>query len=830
MSSSADFKLGYNVTEVTQGGPHSNPPAPAIGGGGGGGGTVTSINTGTGLTGGPITTSGTIAIAPVISPTGPIGDSTHVAVVTVNAEGQVTALTSVAITSGGTGDVVGPASAVAGDITSFDGTTGKLIKDSGWNITSGVLTAPSGARMTDVTDLFLFDNPGGTGLPALQAGTKTPIYLAGDWPGWGMNAFNDGSVWRFGENSSTAGNGDFGSFFQQRMNQVLANGALQYAVSNAAGTAGTQLHYIICFLIYPNGHVVLGQGAVDGNPLADDGVNMLQVNGSMRVSSLTSGVVVGDASGNLTTTPAGTRAPFDVANFGATGNGSTNDFSAISAANTAAAAVGGQVVFSYGSAGHVFVCGTSITFSAPVLIEGDAQLSPSTGVVMTFAQQLIAPCKQVFVGAGTVALAETTPVAWVDWWNGGDAGAAANLGATACYTGQSSIGAGGVGATLTFAAKNYIFNTTFAPATYVPINALPGGNIVAGTATNGITLPPGNVEGYLQFPSIMGFSSGWGIRLNRTNLVDIKIGFIYNCAVGIELFADTGSPNGCLDNGIRCQSIYLCPIAIKCTVNTAGGPFIQGNQVDCNFVNSCKSWVTFAGANSNSNKINQNTFSCDAFDPAGVGSVIMINNSMTSSAANQNNFVIRGFCGNFNAGDVWIHGGSATNNNIDQSLFDFGDGFINTGGTSAQSYATINNPEFAQGWGSTYRTSQGAKLNNNGGIACATSPASRATWGASGGSTAGQAIFYNRMLVQMAISGLAAGATATFYAYHPFVQGNARLQLTSSNDIGNALGMMVESIADNTLTNANEIKIVLRNVSGSTQTGTASFTLIVGIP
>lgn len=47
----------------------------------------------------------------------------------------------------GTGDVVGPASAVTNHVVSFDGTTGKLVKDSGVLVASVVLT--SDARLSD---------------------------------------------------------------------------------------------------------------------------------------------------------------------------------------------------------------------------------------------------------------------------------------------------------------------------------------------------------------------------------------------------------------------------------------------------------------------------------------------------------------------------------------------------------------------------------------------------------------------------------------------------------------------------------------------------------
>jgi len=62
-----------------------------------GNGTVTNVATGTGLTGGPITTTGTIAIANTAVTAGTYGNASNVAQVTINAQGQVTNAVNVAI-------------------------------------------------------------------------------------------------------------------------------------------------------------------------------------------------------------------------------------------------------------------------------------------------------------------------------------------------------------------------------------------------------------------------------------------------------------------------------------------------------------------------------------------------------------------------------------------------------------------------------------------------------------------------------------------------------------------------------------------------------------
>ena len=106
-------------------------------GGGGGSGTVTSValsggTTGLTVTGSPITTAGTITLAGTLAvANGGTGTATPsiVAGTNITVTGSWPNQT-IAASGGGSGDVVGPASATDNALVRFDSTTGKLIQNS----------------------------------------------------------------------------------------------------------------------------------------------------------------------------------------------------------------------------------------------------------------------------------------------------------------------------------------------------------------------------------------------------------------------------------------------------------------------------------------------------------------------------------------------------------------------------------------------------------------------------------------------------------------------------------------------------------------------------
>jgi hypothetical protein len=156
-------------------------------------GGVTLVDTGTGLTGGPITGTGTISIANTAVTAGSYGSATQVGTFTVNAQGQLTAAANVTITPAGIG-AVSSVSGTANEITATGTTTvvlslpaaltftGKTVTGGTFNATAvtvggvDVVTLTATQTLTNKTlTLPVISQISNTGVVSLPTATDTLV-------------------------------------------------------------------------------------------------------------------------------------------------------------------------------------------------------------------------------------------------------------------------------------------------------------------------------------------------------------------------------------------------------------------------------------------------------------------------------------------------------------------------------------------------------------------------------------------------------------------------------------------------------------------------------
>jgi hypothetical protein len=133
-------------------------------------GSVTNVATGTGLTGGPITTTGTISLANTAVTTGSYGNASTVATYTVNAQGQLTATSNTSIAIDAAAVTTGTLAVARGGTNIGSYTIGDLI------YASGTTTL---AKLADVATGSVLVSGGVGAAPAYSASPTLTSVTAG---------------------------------------------------------------------------------------------------------------------------------------------------------------------------------------------------------------------------------------------------------------------------------------------------------------------------------------------------------------------------------------------------------------------------------------------------------------------------------------------------------------------------------------------------------------------------------------------------------------------------------------------------------------------------
>jgi len=717
--------------------------------------------------------------------------------------------TLVGFVPSGAGDVVGPASSVNGTMALFDGVTGKLLKE-------GLVPGTMAGQNSNSVSI----SGGGMSGVAVVGGTASGVATTGGsitgttFVGGSIDGTPIGGVTRDFGNFTTvdvtgtiyATTGDFdGIAINPFAISSPATGVLRFqgisAVNTLQGYDGTNAYGITLY-----------DGATPSVILQSNGV-------SYFVGGISATTVAGNASA-ATSKPAVTGSVlrsfasragdvFNVKDYGATGDGTTDDTAAIQAADTAAVAARGVVLFPTGT----FKTISSFTLASPCVFDGGA-LTIASATRVDFALAVQAPLHRIFFGLGKVRMLFSGARCPVEWWGAGFQAASGDdspyiqAAVDACRFYGAAIAVVVLSGnyylrTVITVASNCVFDNsgdaTLRPSTTTPDNK---GIYFSGFWDSNKSLHLPNFTGFLVY----------ALRV-EINVAHFRIGLIdgvSRAGDGICVGCNTlGSAS--LDNVFDVGFIANCKSAIRIysNVNRDSGSLatIEGNEFNVNFINQCDNGVVFdslddytlpVAAYTKGSAWDCNLFNITALD-AGAGARRGFWYRATGTQYSQNVFRVPAWFGGFDSSGIWIDADTVTKCTFEMGV---------RSGEQMTSYSMFKlrgnaNVVTINGSGNAFGDQLTTDIFN-----AVTTTNSRASF------NGGTPVPRNRIRLNCPLPApVANGAVQYFYAYSPLLDGRSnRLRI----EFVNAAGFIVDSLQDNSLTYANEVYLALRNVSGST--------------